>query len=314
MNRIPLLIDTDTAGDDTVALLLALRDPRVDLKAVTICAGNVDFSQQVQNALYTIEVAGRGDEVPVYPGCQRPLLRDWETVGHIHGEDGMGNSGFSPAKQQPESEHGAAAIVRLANEYPGELVIAGIAPLTNLAVAVMLDPELPKKAKHLYLMAGTNQALGNVTPAAEYNVWVDPDAARIVFEAGFELTMVGWEVCVRHSVLDDAAWDEIASWNAALGDFFCQVNQVTRDFAKREQSLAGSTHPDALTVAGILDPSVFTRVEARYVAVENEGPLTRGMTVVDELGVLGQPANTHVVWEADFPKFKSLLFDVLKQR
>ncbi len=314
VSKVPLIVDTDTAGDDTVALLFALKSPMIDLKAVTICAGNIGFDQEVENALYTVEVAGRSGEIPVYPGCRSPLLRSWKTVGHIHGEDGMGNSHFPKAKQRPEPQHAVQAIVNLANRYAGQLVIAGIAPLTNLAVACQLDPDLPKKVKQVYLMAGANQGLGNVTPAAEFNVWVDPDAAKIVFEAGFNLTMVGWEICVRHSVLDDAAWDEIARWETDLSEFFLRVNRVAHQFSKREQRLAGGTHPDALTIAGIIEPSVFTSVKDRYLTVENRSELTRGMTVVDELGVLHREANTHVVYEADGAKFKALLYELLQER
>ena len=158
MKKIPLVIDTDTAGDDTVALLFALRSPRVDLKGITICAGNVPFGQEVENALYTVEIAGRSGQVPVYPGCHRPLLRSWETVENIHGVHGMGSAAFSKARQRPETLHAANALVDLANRHAGELVLCGIAPATNLAVALMLDPDLPKKVKRLYLMAGSNQA------------------------------------------------------------------------------------------------------------------------------------------------------------
>jgi purine nucleosidase len=313
MNKIPLLIDTDTAGDDTVALLFGLLCPEFDLKAVTICAGNIGFEQMIENALYTIEMAGRSGEVPVFPGCQTPLVKAWETVENIHGEHGMGIAKYPLARQRPESLHGANAIVEMANKYEGELVIAGIAPFTNLAIALALDPELPKKVKHVYLMAGNNQYLGNVTPAAEYNVWVDPEAAHIVYSAGFELTMVGWEICMRHSVIDDDTWATIEGFDTPLSKFFTDVNQITREFCKREQRLNGSTHPDAITVAGIADPSLFTCIEDRYVAIEYTSELTRGMTVVDELGVMNQPANTQIVCEADDKLFQGMLFDILKQ-
>lgn len=314
MAKTPLLIDTDTAGDDTVALLFGLLSPQLDLKGVTVCAGNVGFAQMVENALYTIEVAGRSGEVPVYPGCRRPLVRPWDTVENIHGEKGMGTGDFPPARQRPEALHAANAIVQLANAHAGKLVIAGIAPVTNLAVALMLDPELPKKVKHLYLMAGNNQALGNVTPAAEYNVWVDPEAARMVFEAGFDLTMVGWEICVRHAVMDDDAWVKIEALDTPLSRFFTTVNQVTRAFCKRQQGLAGSTHPDAITVAGIANPKVFATVRHRNVAIETQSELTRGMTVVDELAVSDRRPNANVVYTACHNTFEAMLFDLLGRR
>ena len=311
-----LIIDTDTAGDDCVSLLVALRSPDVVVEAITINCGNVAFDQQVENALYTLEAAGFGEgsgrrRVPVYPGCTQPLLYPHETIEYIHGRDGMGDSFFPKARQRPEQEHAVDALTRLINDNPGELTIIAQAPLTNLAMAVRRDPSIAQKVKHVWLMGGTNNALGNVTPPAEFNVYVDPEAARIVFGAGFPLTMVGWEICVRHGVLDAAGTAEVEALDTPLARFFLDINRVVRRF-NLTQGIEGTTHPDSIVAAMVVDPSIMTRSGEYYVDVETSGELTRGMTVVDELGVLNRPANTRVCLAADGVRFRRLLLDILR--
>jgi purine nucleosidase len=330
-----LIIDTDTAGDDCVSLLIALRSPNVKVEAITINCGNVRFGQQVENALYTLEVAGFGGQIPVYPGAEWPLLQRHKTIEYIHGRDGMGDSFFPKAVQRPDSEHAVDAIIRLINANPGELTILAQAPLTNLALAVSRDPSIVTKVKHLWVMGGTNNALGNVTPAVEFNVWVDPEAAKIVFQAGFPLTMVGWEICTRYAVLDAETTAVIEQMDTPLSRFFLQINRTVRRFTTIEQGLAGTTHPDAIVAAMIVDPEIMTKSAEYFVDVETQGTLTRGATVVDVLGVLTEGGgtrgealgpdalpedllaipkrrpNARVCLEADAARFRALLLTVL---
>jgi purine nucleosidase len=210
-----ILHDTDTAGDDSTALMMALKASNATLEGVTISCGNVAFDQQVENALYTIEVAGKSGKVPVYPGARHPLIREWETAENVHGNDGMGDSGFPRVNQRPEQKFAVDAIVDLVNSAPGEITLVATGPLTNIALAVRTDPTIAKKVKRLYFMGGTNQYLGNVTPAAEFNMWVDPDAAKIVLHSGMPMTMVGWEICMRHGLVNRPELDEIASMSTA---------------------------------------------------------------------------------------------------
>jgi len=306
-----LIIDTDTAGDDCVSLLIALRSPDVRVEAITINCGNVAFPQQVENALYTLEVAGMGGQVPVYPGCVHPLLHPHQTVEHIHGRDGMGDSFFPRATQRPEREHAVDALIRLVRERPGELTVIAQAPLTNLAMAARLAPDIVGKVKDLWVMGGTNNALGNDTPAAEYNIWCDPEAAKIVFGAGYPLTMVGWEICVRHAIMDDAATAEIERLNTPLSRFFLDINRVVRRFTTEQQGMAGTTHPDAITCAMAIDPDIMTSSARYFVDVETRGELTRGYTLVDILGRLGRTPNARVCLEADGERFRRTLMRVL---
>ena len=281
------------------------------LEAITIAGGNVAFAQEVENALYTVQIAGRGGEVPVYPGCEWPLLHHHQTIESIFGSDGMGDSFFPTAIQQPEHEHAVDALVRLINANPGEFTIIAQAPLTNLAMAVRRDPSIAGKVRHLWVMGGTNNDLGNVTPAAEYNVWADPEAAKIVFHAGFPLTMVGWEICTRHGVIDAEATAEIEALQTTLSRFFMDINRPVRRHAMEEQGLAGTTHPDSIVAAMVVDPAIMTRSGTYFVDVETRGELTRGATIVDLLGVLGKPPNVRVCLEADGARFRRLLTDIL---
>ncbi|MCS7110064.1 MAG: nucleoside hydrolase, partial [Candidatus Caldarchaeum sp.] len=159
-----LIIDSDTAGDDAVSILLALKWPGVKVEAVTVVCGNVEFGQQVENALYTVENFS-DHYVPVYPGCSRPLLKSWTYADYVHGKDGMGENYFPKAKQRPENKHGVQALLELVNSSPSEYVIVAQGPLTNIATAILLDRNFVKNVKRLYVMGGFADGYGNMTPA-----------------------------------------------------------------------------------------------------------------------------------------------------
>ncbi|MEM1946893.1 MAG: nucleoside hydrolase [Candidatus Caldarchaeum sp.] len=306
-----LIIDTDTAGDDTISLLMALRWPGVKLEAVTVVCGNVEFSQEVENALYTVENFAK-HHVPVYPGCSRPLLKSWKYADYVHGKDGMGENYFPKAKQRPENKHAVQALIELVNSSPEEYTIIAQGPLTNIATAIMLDRDFVKKVRRLYVMGGYADGFGNVTPAAEYNFWVDPDAAKIVLHSGIRPFIVGWDIAVKYSVVEESMHRQIATWGTKEADFFVKVNRKVVEFEKKVVGLPGSTHPDTITTAIAIEPKLAKRVEPRYVDVENQSELTRGMSVVDHLGVMGREANADVCYEADGKLFREMLFKILK--
>jgi purine nucleosidase len=308
---VQLIIDTDTAGDDVFSLLIGLRSPGVDLRAITVVAGNVSFAQEVENALYTVEMAGRSGQVPVHPGCDRPLFREWVGAEYVHGEDGMGNSWFPTARQRPEAEHAVDALIRHVLAAPGEVTIVAQGPLTNLALAVRREPRLASAVKHLYVMGGTNNGIGNVTPAAEYNFYVDPEAARIVLQAGFPLTLVDWNLTLRQGVLSHDDLSRIDGLGTPLSHFFAQVNRRALEFCHRS-GIEGSTHPDALTCAIAIDERVIVRSRRYFVDVETQGELTRGYCLVDWLGISGRDPNARVVEEVDRERFLAILIAALK--
>ncbi len=308
---IRILLDTDTAGDDTTAMMMALKASNATLEAVTINCGNVAFDQEVENALYTIEVGGKSGKVPVYPGARHPILRDWETAERVHGPDGMGGSNFPKASQRPERVHAVDAMIERINSEPGKITLVEIAPMTNLALAIRKDPTIVKKVKHLYFMGGTNQYLGNVTPAAEFNMWVDPEAAKIVLHSGMPMTMVGWEVCMKHGLLGGSEMDRIAAMTSKEAKFFTSVNRRVRKFMQEVQGIDGASCPDSITMSIVLDPTVATDVREKYVDVDNESEVSRGATYVDHLRVLGKRPNARVVYAASEGRFKEMLFRML---
>jgi purine nucleosidase len=303
-----LIVDTDTAGDDCVSLLIALTRPEVHVEAITVVCGNVRFEQEVENALYTVEVAGRSGEVPVYAGCSQPLIAKWVGAEYVHGQDGMGDHFFPHAAQRPEPEHAVDELVRRADESPGELTILAQGPLTNLAAAVARDPELPSKVKALYVMGGGD---GNITPAAEYNFYVDPEAAKIVLGAGFPLTLFTWTLTLTHGVLDDAQVAQIESLDTPHAGFYLAVNRKAREF-EREMGIPGITHPDSMVAAAIVDPSLVRATERAFVDVETTGELTRGWNLIDTAGRVDAQPNASIVTDYDTSGFFEQLLSVLR--
>lgn len=303
-----LIVDTDTAGDDVFSLLIALLHPKAQLQAITVCCGNVRFEQEVENALYTIERAGRSGEVPVYPGCREPLIAEWVGAEYVHGNDGMGDSDFPRAAQRPEPEHAVDELVRRINESPGALTILAQAPLTNLATAVTRDPTIAEKVAHLYVMGG---GVGNITPAAEYNFFVDPEAAKIVLNAGFPLTLFTWALTRTHGVLDNGKLARIAALGTPLAEFFGGVNRKAREYDDKVNRLGGSTHPDSMACAAIVEPSLVRATEEAVVDVETSGALTRGWSMIDTLNRTGREPNARVVTDYDTEGFFELLYGLL---
>jgi purine nucleosidase len=270
-----LIIDTDTAGDDCFAILLALRGPSVRLEALTICNGNIAFEQQIENALYTLEVAEAGGQVPVYPGCPRPMLRKPVDATYVFGKDGMSDANFPQASQRPEAKHAIDAIVDLVMANPGEITILAQAPLTNIAAAYVKEPRIAQAVKHLWIMGGTDNSVGNVTPAAEFNFYVDPEAAKIVLNAGFRVTLATWTLTMNSGVLLAEDFDAIERMVTPLSRFFLQVNKATLDYTRDRRRAEFSTHPDSLTAACMIDESLILEAADCVVDVETIGELTR---------------------------------------
>ena len=308
-----LLIDTDTAGDDVTSLLFGLRWPGAVLEAITVVAGNVHLPLATRNALITTELAGRTD-VPVYAGADRPLLRALTTAYYVHGEDGMGNSGFSDPRSEVRPGHAVDAIVELATRHAGELEIVAQGPLTNLALALLRDPELPLKVARLWIMGGADNALGNITPASEFNFHVDPEAAHLVLAAGFTATLVPWNVCLADGVVMRDELTPVLEMGTELSEFYLAANRAAWDFMREHAEgggIDGISHPDALTIAMALDQRVLASSARLFVDVEYRGALTSGYSLVDRNGVLHKPPNCEVVQRADKDRFKDMLFSLL---
>src|SRR3984893_9835440 len=231
-----LLIDTGTASDDAVALIMALRSRDVRVAAITVVAGNVPVAQATSNALFTVELCGA--DVPVYSGAEAPLLRKLVIADWFHGADGLGDHGYKPAKRRAEAGHAADALIRTVRENPGiEMVTLG--PLTNLAMALLREPKLAAAVKRCVVMGGAPCCAGNVTPAAEYNIWVDPEAARIVFHSGLRLEMVGWQLCCGDAVLNQEDINRVVAMKNPIAQFAIRSNSTAADAFFRQTGRRG---------------------------------------------------------------------------
>lgn len=303
MSRPQLLIDTDPGVDDALAILMA--HAHADVAALSVAAGNVGLGHTVRNARTLVDLLGAS--TPVFAGCPCPLVRlPEEDAAFVHGADGFGDIGFPEPAAAVQDEHAALALIRLTRERPGELTLVALAPLTNLALAVRLDPELPTRVARLVIMGGAVTGLGNTGKVpAEFNVGFDPEAAHVVFEAFPEFDLVDWEATLRYA-FDEAEFDRWLAAGDRRADFFGQVFGTARAF-NRKSARRGVIAADALAMAVAIDPGLVIRSERRHVAVEMDGRLTRGATVVDWADRLKRPAQARIVLEVDAGRFAALV-------
>nr|WP_313412809.1 nucleoside hydrolase [Stenotrophomonas geniculata] len=307
-HKIPLLIDTDPGVDDALALLMAFADERHDVVALTIAAGNVGLEYTVRNALKLCDIVGRAD-VPVFAGSPDPLLHPSVDAAHVHGRDGYGDVDLPPPSCQAEAEHAALAILRLSHEHAGELMLVMLGPLTNLALALKLDPTLPQRIKRIVVMGGAVTCHGNITPAAEFNIAFDPEAAHVVFTSFKHLLVSDWEATVAHGLpLQDAE-----KWLQADSDrarFYELISRKTRGLS--EDSKGGRWYTaDAVAMAWALNPEGQLRVESRPLNVELNGTFSRGATIVDWNRQTGQPDNCDLLMAYDQQRFEALVRQAL---
>ena len=273
----PTVIDTDTASDDAQALLYALQTDRLDVRAVTVVAGNVDFDAQLNNAAHTLSLVDA--DVPIAAGARRPLSKSWEHAAGVHGETGLGDVDHDTTAS-PTGEYGPETILRLSREHAGELIVIAIGPATNLAEAWRRDPTVAERLAGVWLMGGAIHHAGNVTPAAEYNFWVDPDAARLVC-AELPVTLVDWGVTLRDGALSPATLDRIAAADTELADFFTAATATARERSRTTPGPERVTQPDALAAAAAAHPGLVTETATGTVRVDDREGLTRGHSVFD---------------------------------
>ena len=320
----PFLIDTDAGSDDAVAILMALRHPDVDVKAITVVAGNVPLEQGVKNTLFFTELCE--SEAPVHAGANRPLLREFVSADWFHGEDGLGDWGerFAPQHAPAQAAHAVDAIIETVRQTPG-IVIVTLGPLTNLALAIRQAPDIIPQVSRCIVMGGAACTNGNVTPAAEYNIWCDPEAAQIVFRSSLPVEMVGWEFSQGAFALslEDIEW--IRRLNTPYADFTIDSNRKGMRGYETQTGEIGISLPDGVAMSVAINPDLCTAKSRHYVDIECQSELTRGMTVVDRLNladdsrnadvwraVLNHQAKPLVCWELDALGWKDLLYELLK--
>ena len=301
--RIPLLIDTDPGVDDALALLMAFASPAHEVVGLTVAAGNVGLVHTVRNALKLCEVAQA--DVPVFAGAAAPLLHPAQDAAFVHGADGFGDTGYAEPVRSAEAEHAALALLRLSHVHAGRLLLVALAPMTNLALALKLDPTLPQRIDRLVVMGGAVTGHGNLTPAAEFNIAFDPEAAHLVFSAFPRVELVDWEVVVRQAMAHDAldAWLRADTPQAR---FYDAISRATRSRAQERRGGRWAA-ADPLAMAVALQPDgVRERIE-RPLAVELAGTRTRGATVVDWRREGGGSDNAAILLGYDQDLFEELL-------
>jgi purine nucleosidase len=302
--KIPLLIDTDPGVDDALALLMAFNDPRYAVVGLTIAAGNVGLEHTVRNALKLCEVVGR-DDVPVFAGCAQPLLHPARDAAYVHGRDGYGDIGYAPSPRAAENEHAALALLRLSHAHAGELVLVALGPLTNIALALKLDPTLPQRIARFVVMGGAVTGHGNITPAAEFNIYFDPEAAHVVFEAFDRFDLADWEATIAHGLHHDKVVDWLKA-DSERARFYAGISEKTRLWSidRRGDYWYAA---DALAMAFALEPQGAQELLERPVAVELQGSHARGATVVDWRREGGRPDKANILMRYDQERFERMI-------
>jgi purine nucleosidase len=316
------LIDTDTASDDAVALIMAIRSQHVEVVAITTVAGNVPVQQASRNALYTAELCK--SKVPVFTGAEKPLKREHRSADWFHGRDGFGDHHYPPPRRSPESQVASEAIIDAVEAHPG-LVMVTLGPLTNVALALQKRPGLAAKVSRCVVMGGAPCCEGNVTPAAEYNIWCDPEAARIVARSGLAVELVGWHLCRSEAVLNPLDIQHIISFDNPVARFAIECNSRAQEAFLVQTGEHGICLPDPVAMSVALDPSIVTAQSEHLMDIETESELTRGMTVVDRLNVAADERNRDVwrdaivdghkakiIWTIDNARWKDALYAALK--
>ncbi|MGB3690500.1 MAG: nucleoside hydrolase [Jannaschia helgolandensis] len=304
-----IIIDTDPGQDDAVAILLALASPELQVLGLTAVAGNVPLDLTARNARIVCELARRPD-VPVFAGCDRPLARDLVTAEHVHGKTGLDGPQMAEPTMPLQDIHAVDFIIEtLRAEAPGTVTLCPLGPLTNIATAFRRAPDIVARVQRIVLMGGSYFEVGNITPAAEFNIYVDPEAAKIVFAAGAPITVLPLDA--THKALTTAdrvqafrdLGTEVGRMVAAWADFF-------ERFDKEKYGSAGAPLHDPCVIAWLLKPDLFTGREIN-VEIEVDSPLTRGMTVADWWRVTDRPANALFIGDVDADGFFSLLTERL---
>jgi inosine-uridine nucleoside N-ribohydrolase len=301
---VPVLIDCDPGHDDAMAILLALASPELDVLGITTVHGNTTLENATANALRVLELAGRPD-VPVAAGAERPLVRRPAVAAEVHGETGLDGPELPPARGVPVAEHAVDFLAAKLLAAPERVTVVPVGPLTNIALLLARHPRAAVKIERIVLMGGAI-AEGNVTPAAEFNVWVDPEAAARVFASGLDVTMIGLDV--THRALLTAAHAERLRAAGRTGAFTADLHAFYARFHSDVYGWEGAPVHDAVAVAHVIDPGIVA-TELRNVEVDCASELCRGRTVVDRWRRTGRLENAHVGVDLDADRFLALLID-----
>ncbi|MGE8207152.1 nucleoside hydrolase [Heyndrickxia sp. NPDC080065] len=302
-----IILDCDPGHDDAIAILLAAGNPNIELVGITTVAGNAEIEKTTNNALKVCEIASIYD-IPVLKGSGQPLVRKRETAPDIHGDSGMDGPVLPEPSKTSEEEHAVDFIIRKLLESDGDITLVPTGPLTNIAMAMRREPAILAKIQEVVIMGGGT--FGNWTPAAEFNIFVDAEAAKVVFESGVPITMMGLDL-THQALATEEVCERIAAIDNPAAKF---VSDLLVFFRKTYLEVFGFEHPpvhDVCCVAYCIDPSVVEAKKLR-VDVETKGELTYGMTLVDVHGVTGLEPNVNVAMKLDHTKFWDMVVEALK--
>lgn len=298
-----VILDCDPGHDDALALFMAMGSPEIDLMEVTTVGGNQSLEKVTKNALSLIELVGKN--VPVYSGCPTPLVKAPKWAGYIHGETGLDGVKLDPPKTHVAGTYAAAQIVKTIMENPDQYVtLVATAPLTNIAAAALMEPRICSRVKEVVMMLGAVHT-GNVTAVAEFNAYTDPEAAKVVFERPWPITMIGLDV-THQAICTKEVQERLVKANPNLGEVLNGLIDFFRESYKSEERFPDPPTHDPCAVAYALDPSVVKTVKCP-VSVETKGDLTCGMTVADLRAMASKDCRTQVGISLDVEKFWNIV-------
>jgi purine nucleosidase/pyrimidine-specific ribonucleoside hydrolase len=319
-----VIIDTDPGVDDALALILALQSPELCVDAITTVSGNVDVELATQNTLTVLGLFPPEHRPPVARGADRPLVRSLDAAAPVHGDDGLGGvSRLRTAAGQPcypiasaahTSTDAVACLLDLIRRAPGELTLVALGPLTNLALAWRRDAHALRQLAEVVIMGGAVTVPGNVTPVAEFNIYVDPEAAQVVFASGVPITLIGLDVTERVRLTGEMIDQYVRPVGSPLSQFVMDCTAHTIEFSTRVERPPGMAMHDPLAIGALIDPTIV-HTAPLSVQVETKGELTTGMLVADRrplLSDLKAPANVNVALEVDAARFLEMFLHRLQ--
>jgi purine nucleosidase len=310
----PVFIDTDTASDDAVALMMAFANWGAEVKAIGTVAGNCPLEQATVNALYVADLCNA--QVPIYTGASKPLVRQLSTAQHIHGIDGMGDIGLAPTSLdqsalKPAEGFAPDKLIELADLHNGGLVVVTLGPLTNLALALAKRPDIATKIKRCYMMGGTSDNYGNITQVSEFNIWADPESAEVVFASGMPITMIGWDISRKYAEIDGDLAARLRSLGSKRAEVAVDCQRTVINFCRDVTGVRGFDLPDPIAIAIAIDPSLATETFEAAVHVSLNNDFTRGQTIIDDRSMTDRIRNVTIVRVASAKRFHEMLFSSL---
>ena len=307
MKKRKIILDCDPGHDDAIAIMLAARHPAIDLLGITIVAGNQTLNKTLVNGL---NVCQKLDiNVPIHAGMPKPIMREQIVADNIHGESGLDGPKFAPLVRKAESKHAIQYIIDTLMNSDGDITLVPVGPLTNIAVAMRMQPAILPKIREIVLMGGA-YGTGNFTPSAEFNIYADPEAARVVFTSGVPLVMMGLDLTNQTTCTADVI-SRMKKVGGPAGELFSDIMSFTLKTQYENYGLAGGPVHDATCVGYLINPDAF-KMQDMYVEIDvNNGPCY-GRTVCDELGVTGKQPNTKVGMTIDTKWFWDLVEECVR--